>query len=146
MESSDVGAVVALQRSCPEMAQWTPSDYECVARAEMAGWVAEDETGIVGFLVARPLVQETEILNFAVRADLRRRGIGTALLKEALNWSRLIRAEKVILEVRASNDAALCFYEHCGFRAIGRRAKYYADPIEDAQVLGLLISPTAHDA
>ena len=140
IEDGDVEAMLAIQASCPEIAQWAAADYECVVRGEMAGWVAEDERGIEGFSVARPLVQETEILNFAVRDDARRRGIGTALLKEALEWSRSLGAEKVILEVRASNEGALKFYERHGFVAIGRRAKYYSEPVEDALVLSFAFS------
>jgi [ribosomal protein S18]-alanine N-acetyltransferase len=140
IEDGDVRAILAIQASCREMAQWTERDYERVARGEMAGWIAEDEGGIVGFLVARPLVQETEILNFAVHSEARRRGIGTTLLKEALEWSRSVGAGKVILEVRASNDGALKFYERRGFRSIGRRAKYYTDPVEDALVQGFVFS------
>lgn len=126
---------MGLQHSCPEIAQWTALDYERIARGEMAGWVAEDEGGIAGFLVARPLVQETEILNFAVRNEAQGHGIGTALLKEALDWSSSLGADQVILEVRASNERGLRFYERHGFRTIGRRAKYYTEPVEDALVL-----------
>jgi [ribosomal protein S18]-alanine N-acetyltransferase len=143
IESRDIDAVVALQSSCPEIAQWTGGDYERVARGEMMSWVAEDETGLAGFLVARELVQETEILNLAVRASERRGGTGSVLLKEALDWSRS-RAEKVVLEVRASNDVALRFYERHGFRAVGRRPNYYTAPVEDALVLCLLLSTEAN--
>ena len=45
--------------------------------------------------------------------------------------------EQVDLEVRASNEAALRLYRRAGFRAIGRRRGYYADPIEDAVLLRL---------
>ena len=144
LEGSDIDGVVALQSLCAEVAQWTARDYERVARGEMAGWVAKDEPGIAGFLVARALVQEAEILNFAVRADERRRGIGTALLIEALNWSMSVGAEKAILEVRASNESAVKFYERYGFRTVGRRPKYYADPIEDALLLSLVMSAKAN--
>lgn len=138
--SKDVERVVALQSSCPEIAQWTARDYERVGKRELVGWVAEDEVGIPGFLVARPLVQETEILNFAVRADERHRGIGAALLKEALDWSRSIGAERVVLEVRASNQTAVKFYQRCGFRVVGRRPKYYTGPVDDALLLGLVLA------
>jgi [ribosomal protein S18]-alanine N-acetyltransferase len=133
----DVDGVLALQSSCPEIARWKAFDYEPVARGEMMGWVAEDEDGIAGFLVARALVHETEILNLAVRLAARRRGIGSKLLAEAVNWSRSLRAERTLLEVRTSNLAARKFYEHHGFRAVGRRPGYYATPAEDAVLLDL---------
>jgi [ribosomal protein S18]-alanine N-acetyltransferase len=136
----DVEAVLAIQAACPEIAQWSAWDYESVARGEMAGWVAEDERGIAGFLVARRLVGEAEILNFAVRADSRRQGTGTALLQQALVWSKSIGAERVILEVRASNVAAIRFYERHGFVVAGKRVRYYAAPVEDALLLNLSLA------
>lgn len=136
MESPDIEAVLEIQRGCPEIAQWSARDYERVVSGEMAGWVSEDQRGVAGFLVARELVGETEVLNFAVRADVRRRGIGSTLVGAAVEWSGGLGAERVMLEVRASNTAALRFYDRHGFVETGRRAKYYAGPVEDALVLG----------
>jgi ribosomal-protein-alanine N-acetyltransferase len=76
-----------------------------------------------------------EILNLAVEPGGRRRGAGSSLLKEALRWGRARRAGKAHLEVRASNLAALKFYEHNGFASAGRRPRYYSAPIEDALLL-----------
>ena len=137
LELSDVEGVLAIQRNCAEIAQWTTADYECVARGETAGWVAESEEEIAGFLVARLLVHEAEILNFGVRTDVRRRGMGSRLLAQVIDWSKIHRVERVLLEVRASNSAALSFYEHHGFGIVGRRASYYANPEEDALLLDL---------
>lgn len=139
MESRDLEAVLEIQRGCPEIAQWSARDYERVVSGEMAGSVSEDQRGVAGFLVARELVGETEVLNFAVRADVRRQGIGSTLVDAAVEWSRGLGAEKVLLEVRASNIAAIRFYEGHGFVEAGRRAKYYAAPVEDALVLGLAL-------
>ena len=135
----DVEGVLAVQSACPEIAQWAAAEYERVANRDTGAWVVEDEAGIAGFLVARALVRETEILNLAVRLDARRTGVGTALLREAMSWSRSLEAERALLEVRPSNAAALKFYERHGFRIVGRRPGYYATPapVEDALLLDL---------
>ena len=145
LESRDVQAILTIQSACPEIAQWSARAYERVAGAEMAAWVAEDERGVAGFLVVRMLVRETEILNFAVRADVRRRGIGTKLIGVAVEWSRGLHAEKVTLEVRASNEGAIGFYERHGFVVAGRRPKYYAAPVEDALLLSLQLTGRAKE-
>jgi ribosomal-protein-alanine N-acetyltransferase len=134
-EDRDVNAILAIQSVCPEIAQWTAWDYARVARGEMAGWVAEENEAVVGFLVARRILSDIEILNFAVRPDARKRGTGTALLREAFAWGKTFAAEKALLEVRASNLTALHFYERHGFEVTARRKNYYAAPIEDALVL-----------
>jgi [ribosomal protein S18]-alanine N-acetyltransferase len=135
VEERDIDKILAIQAACPEIAQWTAWDYARVARDEMAGWVAEEESSVVGFLVARRVVNEIEILNFAVSSRARGRGTGTMLLQEALAWGREFGAVQAILEVRASNQAALRFYERHSFLIVGRRARYYNEPPEDALLL-----------
>ena len=155
LESRDVEAILAIQSACPEIAQWTAWDYDRVARGEMAGWIAEEDANVsavsvfavaaeatgelpgevAGFLVARRLSSEIEILNFAVESDVRRCGIGAALLAEALKWAHSFQATHAILEVRASNLAALRFYQGHKFEVVGRRSRYYTAPVEDALLL-----------
>ncbi len=135
VENRDIDGILAIQTACPEIAQWTERDYERVARGEMAGWVREEESSVLGFLVARRVVNEIEILNFAVSPEARGRGIGAMLLRETLTWGETFGAAQVILEVRASNSAALRFYERHNFRIVGRRERYYSEPAEDALLL-----------
>lgn len=137
LENRDVDAVLAIQSASPETAQWTLWDYNRVADGDMAGWVAEENGEVAGFLVGRQVVNDLEILNFAVAPDARRHGIGTALLQQALEWGKAFRAERALLEVRESNRGALHFYERHHFRATGRRPRYYTAPAEDALVLTL---------
>jgi ribosomal-protein-alanine N-acetyltransferase len=135
LEQRDVESVLAIQFACPEIAQWTMWDYSRVARGEMSGWIAEEGGEISGFLVARRVVTDIEILNLAVRLESRRHGTGTLLLQGTLDWGRSLHSEKAMLEVRASNLAALKFYERFGFLISGKRPCYYAAPIEDALLL-----------
>jgi [ribosomal protein S18]-alanine N-acetyltransferase len=143
IEAGHVEAILSIQSGCREIAQWTAADYNRVAQGEMAGWIAETGTGsdIVGFLVARQVASDVEVLNFAVWASLRRKGIGAALLRTALNWGDSLHSENVLLEVRESNSIALRFYNRHGFQVTGRRQRYYAEPVEDAL---LLTAPLHH--
>jgi ribosomal-protein-alanine N-acetyltransferase len=156
VEPRDVEGILAIQAVSPEIAQWTLWDYERVARGEMAGWIAEQAVRqiaapdaaafppssdpVIGFLIARQAGVDIEILNLAVRPGARRQGVGAALVAAALAWGQTFRAEKALLEVRASNLAALQFYEKHGFRATGRRPRYYSNPPDDGLVLTLDIA------
>jgi ribosomal-protein-alanine N-acetyltransferase len=137
LEQRDVDSVLAIQSVCPEIAQWTAWDYSRVALGEMAGWVAEEKENaeIAGFLVARRIATDMEILNLGVRPESRRLGTGTLLLQASLDWGRSLHTEKAMLEVRASNLAALKFYERFDFQVSGMRPRYYLAPIEDALLL-----------
>jgi ribosomal-protein-alanine N-acetyltransferase len=139
-EDRDIDTVLAIQSASPETATWTLWDYNRVASGEMMGWVAEEQQEVVGFLVSRQVGNDLEILNFAVAPIARRRGVGAALLREAIAWGNSLRAGNVLLEVRESNHAALHFYQQHAFQATGRRQRYYVGPVEDALVLTLRLA------
>lgn len=140
MAASDADGVVSIQVASPEIAQWAAHDYAKLSSAGMMAWVAEVEGVVAGFLVARRIASELEILNLAVRPDARRSGIGHALIESAFAWGNGLEAKSVFLEVRASNRVALQFYKRHRFEETGRRPLYYSNPAEDALVLTARIS------
>lgn len=97
--------------------------------------VVECDGAVTGYLVARVMSDEAEILNVAVDPARRTAGIGRALLATSLDALTAAGVRAVFLEVRVSNDAARRLYEASGFAEIGRRRGYYADPVEDAVVM-----------
>ena len=68
-----------------------------------------------------------ELQRIAVRAAHRRAGVASALLAEVLDVTGRTEADRLLLEVRDDNQAALAFYAGSGFTEIGRRPRYYAD-------------------
>jgi [ribosomal protein S18]-alanine N-acetyltransferase len=135
LEPRDIPAILELQNSCREAAQWPESAYRDLDRAGESAWLAEQNGNIAGFLVARIVAAEMEILNLAVRASLRRQGIATALLRDSLLWGVQAGARRAFLEVRSSNTAARQFYAAHGFSLAGSRRNYYRAPDEDALIL-----------
>jgi ribosomal-protein-alanine acetyltransferase len=142
-EPGDADAILSIQAESPEVAQWSRRAYERLVQEKMTGWIAEANGSISGFVAARQVAGDAEILNFAVRSAARRGGIGALLLNEVLAWAKSTHAEKIYLEVRESNRAARAFYERHGFRETGRRPRYYDAPTEDALLLALWLSPEA---
>ena len=89
---------------------------------------------MVGYLVCSRYDTVWHIMNVAVDPEQRRQGIGAAMLEELF---RRIDAQtaRFTLEVRESNRPAIELYERFGFRAAGRRRRYYQDNGEDAVVM-----------
>ena len=79
-----------------------------------------------GFILYRLAADEAEILSVAVVPACRRRGIGKALIEEALRQLYRDGAKSIHLEVEDSNLAAIGLYRGVEFRESGRRAGYYA--------------------
>ena len=78
-----------------------------------------------GFILYRLAADEAEILSVAVTPACRRRGIGKALLEDALRHLYREGAHSIHLEVEDSNPAAIGLYRGVEFRESGRRAGYY---------------------
>ncbi|PYT05667.1 MAG: hypothetical protein DMF60_11175 [Acidobacteria bacterium] len=64
-------------------------------------------------------------------------GVGRNLMEAAMDEARLRGGAQVVLEVRASNEAAQILYRDLGFSFVGRRRDYYRLPTEDALVMKL---------
>jgi len=97
------------------------------------GWVENEK--LVAYLTGWLVYEEFHIANLAVDPDRRRIGIAQSLLEFALDWATQRRAHVSLLEVRASNEAAIALYRRNGFIPLMTRSGYYSNPVEDAMIL-----------
>ncbi|MBO6861142.1 MAG: ribosomal protein S18-alanine N-acetyltransferase [Alphaproteobacteria bacterium] len=81
-----------------------------------------------GFLLARVVADEAEILSIGISPHRRRTGLAKALLSAAMARMVDSGAAKVFLEVGTDNPAAMHLYFALGFFEVGRRKKYYRRP------------------
>jgi len=89
---------------------------------------------MIGYLVCSRYDTVWHIMNVAVDPDQRRAGVATAMLLDL--FARIDGPQtRFTLEVRESNRAAIALYERYGFRAAGRRRRYYQDNGEDAVIM-----------
>ena len=72
--------------------------------------------------------------NIAVAPQLRKKGVGTGLVRALLAEAEADGAKRVFLEVRVGNEPARHLYERCGFREVGIRKDFYRGPKEDGAV------------
>jgi len=94
---------------------------------------------VVGFFAGWVVEDELHVNNVASHRDFRRIGIGRSLMDSAIDEARHRGGRQVLLEVRASNEAAQLLYRELGFGFIGRRRDYYRLPTEDALVMKLQV-------
>jgi ribosomal protein S18 acetylase RimI-like enzyme len=79
-------------------------------------WVAEDEGKVVGMVGVQKTRENTaEIRRLRVLEEFRRRGVGTKLMEQALNFCREHGYLKVILDVRIERGPAIAMFEKFGF-------------------------------
>ena len=92
---------------------------------------------VIGFFAGWIVEDELHVNNVASHRDYRRIGVGRSLMESAIDETRLRGGREVVLEVRASNEAAQILYKELGFTFVGRRRDYYRLPTEDALVMKL---------
>jgi len=152
MQQGDLAQVRTLIAACPEAPQWPAASYLNYLDATEEGairrvaLIAEYESNVAGFAAVSLLLDppgeaaaenRCELESIAVLPRVRRHGVGSLLLRAVLAWADANAARRLVLEVRAGNAAALALYQRSGLWIEGRRPKYYADPAEDALLLGV---------
>ncbi len=126
LQRSDMTALCALQAQCFDP-PW--SEAMLVARLEHPrslnlGVFSDDR--LLGFALFSFLFEEAEVLQIGVAPEQQRRGLARKLLSQALQTLAAGDVERVLLEVRDSNRAAIGLYRSLGFIEDGRRCGYYA--------------------
>lgn len=132
-----------LHRRCFPDDPWSARAVaEILAIAGCFGALAVEDGEPTGLALAQGLGQECEVLTLGVAPELRRAGIGSALLEAVIAEARRRSARTMFLEVADDNIAARALYASRGFAQINRRPYYYrrrTGPV-DALVLRLLLS------
>ena len=90
---------------------------------------------IAGYFLATIVKEEAEIVSLGVVPGMRNMGIGVALISALAETATDRGAQRLFLEVRRSNSAALALYRSTGFKTVGVRCRYYRNPPEDALVM-----------
>lgn len=89
---------------------------------------------ILGYYFLSMLDDEAELHNIAVPKEFQKLGVGTIILKNIVNRCDANGIERLYLEVRDDNTAAIRLYEKMRFECIGRRPGYYSVEQKDALI------------
>jgi GNAT superfamily N-acetyltransferase len=93
------------RRGLDDARRATPaSRYRVADAGEVVGYAVTGRAGVVGYLQ-----------RLAVRPDHQRRGIGAALIMDALRWASRHGCATVLVNTQETNANALEVYEHLGF-------------------------------
>jgi RimJ/RimL family protein N-acetyltransferase len=104
--------------------------------------VAEAGGRIIGMIHVEASSHGFGEFGMLVAAGWRGRGVGSALVRAAVDWARGHGLHKLCLEVFPHNTAAIAMYRRCGFAEEGRRVKQYrraSGELWDAIVMGRLL-------
>jgi len=136
METDDLDQIMEIENECFAV-PWSKESfiYEIDYNKVSEYYIAILGTEIVGYIGIWYILDEGNITNVAVRKSYRNRGIADEIIREVLKEAKSKKIEKIFLEVRESNNAAIKLYEKHGFIKIDVRKGYYKDNNEDAIIM-----------
>lgn len=133
----DLGRLARLHQSCFDD-PWSradlahllalPGGFGILARLFEGSLSGIDGMRGVGFALCRVIRDEGELLSIGVGPSYRRRSIGAVLLRDSMERSLKMGAQKMFLEVATDNLSAKHLYQSFGFVEVGKREGYYARP------------------
>ena len=130
----DLQALVDLEALTFPEDPWTPFMLadELMSPASRY-WIAADESGApIGYGGVKVGGDQADVMTIGVAPHARGRGAGAAILDALLDWARQAGAADIFLDVRPSNEGAIALYNSRGFVEIGRRPRYFRNPVEEA--------------
>lgn len=131
----DILPLAALEQECFGSDCWSYRTFaSCFENPAFRGLVAEENGEIVGYGGVTTACETADLENILVAEAYRRGGTGTRILHRLLSIAKERGAEKIFLEVRVSNSAALRLYLNNGFKGVHARTRYYSDG-EDCLVM-----------
>ena len=145
MVMEDVSAVTAID--CAEdQDPWTenlfrqelqiPISHKLVAASK------SDKGGqIAGFIIFWMVADEVQLHKITVSRQVQRQGVGRRLFQAMTEQAVARGLSKATLEVRATNQAAIKFYEAFGFQVAAVRKGYYGGTGEDALIMSAELRP-----
>ena len=140
MSVEDVPQIAALEKVCFSD-PWSERSIATELSNPYSLWLVWEEEGtVLGYIGSQSVPPEADVMNLAVAPQARKQKIGSKLLTALCDVLHSQGIDKLLLEVRASNVPAICLYERFGFEVLGRRPKYYVNPVEDAYIMGKELS------
>lgn len=112
---------------------WTEDDIIYFLRKrDCIGMVAEQGERVVSYMLYQLHKNRLHLLRFAVASDMRRSGVGSAMVDKLIGKLTPDRRNRIAIEIRESNLDAQLFYRALGFKAISVMREFFADSGEDA--------------
>ena len=135
MREAHVAAVAEIEKLCFSD-PWSENSVRYELTNPLSFWlVALEGDRVAGYVGSQTVLDEADMMNIAVHPDFRRRGVAQSLVKALVADLKERNVHCLTLEVRTSNDPAICLYQKLGFAQVGRRPNYYRNPREDALIL-----------
>ena len=125
LDENNVLSVQDIQKNCDEPLWTSSSLFHLLNKGSGYGYILKYLNNSIGYILLRSLDDEEEVLSLGVLKKNRRQGIASKLFDEFEKGVIRKNVQRVILEVKVENYAAICFYEFLGLKKIKVLKDYY---------------------
>lgn len=126
MKAEDIKEIARLEREAFSHRAWSEKMlFDELEDQNKFYFTARENGRVLGYAGFAQILDEAHIMNIAVDADARRRGIGRALVKALLDKAAELGVKAATLEVSERNAPAIALYKEMGFISMGYRPDYY---------------------
>ncbi len=143
MRREDLTQIATIEAMAYEF-PWSPGIFRDCLQTGYHCWVLVAGRRVCSYGVLSVAAGEAHLLNLCVAPAEQGLGLGRRMLSRMLDIARWHGTDKILLEVRPSNQRAVQLYEKNGFTRIGKRPRYYParQGREDAMVMVLQLLPS----
>lgn len=140
LHATDIPQLIAIAAEAVPY-PWKEDVFKDCFSENYHGWALEKiflnkNAEILGFVIVLNRQDECDLLNICLRPPYQGLHYGEKLLAKVLEWCQISKIQKIVLEVRRSNQQAIRFYKKMGFTEVAVRQNYYpsTEGREDALV------------
>lgn len=137
MRREDVAEVAELEKKIFPDAWSENAILETWKQRQTMLLIALEDRKIIGYLILYFVLEDGEIARIAVADEYRRKGVAGKMLRELALLCRENGVNRLMLDVRESNEPAKAFYARQGFEVDGIRKDYYTNPVENAVLMSV---------
>jgi ribosomal protein S18 acetylase RimI-like enzyme len=87
--------------------------------------VLEIDEEIVGYFTVIRRIDSVFIISIQLHRQYQQQGLGSLMMARIEEWGERYTLERVELWVQSTNDIAIKFYEHLGYKMAGRQGNNY---------------------
>ncbi len=132
VQPADLNALVALEQLSFESHNYPLSKRQFshfINHGHVLFLVIKIKDELIGYalFLIRKNSSMTHLYSIAVHPKFRRLQLGKCLMEKAIAELHTMKLQRISLEVRIDNEAALNFYRQIGFKFLGKYVGYYAD-------------------
>ena len=139
ISENDIEAIAALESEIFSDAWSAKSIKETYENQNACILGAYKEGTLAGYVIFYYVLDEGEIARIAGSPQYRRQGVAEQIFAGLLDFCTEKSIERILLDVRISNEPAIAFYRKSGFAEDGIRKNFYENPKEDALLMSVSV-------